>query len=297
MSLYGLFYRLFIIVTGLIPYRALYQIGKLMSWIFYLMPNKHKRISLENLNLVFPELTSKELNKLLRESLFHSSMNILECGMVWGSKKYIKDRQFIEVRNFDLIKNSISQNNGVLLFTPHLGNIEILINYLGSEFETTIPYTKPKNSSLDKVITKSRNDAGVKMVPADASGIRKILSALKEKKLVAIASDQVPKKGNGSFSKFFHKEIYSMTLLPKLQEKTDCKVHLMYCERKKNASGFVIHFKESIDLKHGTQEGIDRMNIEFEKCIMELPGQYAWEYKKFKRTSLQSIYKLSLIHI
>ena len=36
-----------------------------MSWIFYLMPNKHKRISLENLNLVFPELTSKELNKLL----------------------------------------------------------------------------------------------------------------------------------------------------------------------------------------------------------------------------------------
>jgi len=291
MSLYGLFYRLFIIVTGLIPYRALYQIGKLMGWIFYLTPNKHKRISLENLNLVFPELTSKELNKLLRESLFHSSMNILECGMVWGSKKYIKDRQFIEVRNFDLIKDSISQNNGVLLFTPHLGNIEILINYLGSEFETTIPYTKPKNSSLDKVITKSRNDAGVKMVPADARGIRKILSGLKEKKLVAIASDQVPKKGNGSFSKFFHKEIYSMTLLPKLQEKTDCKVHLMYCERKKNASGFVIHFKESIDLKQGTREGVDRMNIEFEKCIMELPGQYAWEYKKFKRTSLQSIYK------
>ena len=291
MSLYGLFYRLFIIVTGLIPYRVLYQIGKLMGWIFYLTPNKHKRISLENLNLVFPELTSKELNKLLRESLFHSSMNILECGMVWGSKKYIKDRQFIEVRNFDLIKDSISQNNGVLLFTPHLGNIEILINYLGSEFETTIPYTKPKNSSLDKVITKSRNDAGVKMVPADARGIRKILSGLKEKKLVAIASDQVPKKGNGSFSKFFHKEIYSMTLLPKLQEKTDCKVHLMYCERKKNASGFVIHFKESIDLKQGTREGVDRMNIEFEKCIMELPGQYAWEYKKFKRTSLQSIYK------
>ena len=291
MSLYGLFYRLFIIVTGLIQYRALYQIGKLMGLIFYLTPNKHKRISLENLNLVFPELTSKELNKLLRESLFHSSMNILECGMVWGSKKYIKDRQFIEVRNFDLIKDSISQNNGVLLFTPHLGNIEILINYLGSEFDTTIPYTKPKNSSLDKIITKSRNDAGVKMAPADARGIRKILSGLKEKKLVAIASDQVPKKGNGSFSKFFHKEIYSMTLLPKLQEKTDCKVHLMYCERKKNASGFVIHFKESIDLKQGTREGVDRMNIEFEKCIMELPGQYAWEYKKFKRTSLQSIYK------
>ena len=291
MSLYGLIYRLFLKATELMPYRALYQMGRLMGLIFYLTPNKHKRISLENLNLVLPDLTRKDLNKLLRESLFHSSMNILESGMVWGSKKYIKDRQFIEVRNFDLLKNSILQNKGVLLFTPHLGNIEILINYLGSEFDTTIPYTKPKNSSLDKIITKSRNDAGVKMVSADASGIRKILSALKEKKLVAIASDQVPKKGNGSFSKFFNNEIYSMTLLPKLQEKTDCMVHLMYCERKRNASGFVIHFQESIDLKQGTQEGVDRMNIEFEKCIMELLGQYSWEYKKFKRTSLKTIYK------
>ena len=291
MSLYGLIYRLFLKATELIPYRALYQMGRLMGLIFYLTPNKHKRISLENLNLVLPDLTRKELNKLLRESLFHSSMNILESGMVWGSKKYIKDRQFIEVRNFDLLKNSILQNKGVLLFTPHLGNIEILINYLGSEFDTTIPYTKPKNSSLDKIITKSRNDAGVKMVPTDASGIRKILSALKEKKLVAIASDQVPKKGNGSFSKFFNNEIYSMTLLPKLQEKTDCMVHLMYCERKRNASGFVIHFQESIDLKQGTQEGVDRMNIEFEKCIMELPEQYSWEYKKFKRSRLKAIYK------
>ena len=182
MSLYELFYRIFLIATELIPYRALYQIGKLMGLIFYLTPNKHKRISLENLNLVFPDLASKELNKLLRESLFHTSMNILESGMVWGSKKYTKDRQFIEVRNFDLIKNSILQNKGVLLFTPHLGNIEILINYLGSEFETTIPYTKLKSSYLDEVITKSRNDSGVKMVPADASGIRKILSALNEKK-------------------------------------------------------------------------------------------------------------------
>ena len=85
MSLYGLFYRIFLIAIELIPYRALYQIGKLMGLIFYLTPNKHKRISLENLNLVFPDLTRKELNKLLKESLFHSSMNILESCLLYTS--------------------------------------------------------------------------------------------------------------------------------------------------------------------------------------------------------------------
>ena len=34
------------------------------------------------------------------------------------------------------------------------------------------------------------------------------------------------------------------------------------------------------------QEGVDIMNKELEKCIMKAPGQYAWEYKKFKHTEL-----------
>ena len=291
MSLYVLFYTLFLKVTGNIPYKVLFSLGKVLAFCVYWIPNKHKRVSLENLYTVFPNSTGNEIHSLLKESLFHSSMNLLESGMVWGDKSYSQNEGFVEVKNFECIKNSMLAEKGVLLFTPHLGNIEILINYLGSELDITIPYTRPKNKYLDNVITKSRNDAGVKMVNTDSGGIRKILSALKSKKLVAIASDQVPKKGAGDFSKFFNNEIYSMTLLPKLQEKTGCKVHLMYCERREKGKGFIVHFKESIDLLSGAQSGIDKMNYEFEKCIMEIPGQYAWEYKKFKRTSLESIYK------
>jgi len=291
MSLYVLFYTFFLKATENIPYKALYFIGKIFAFCMYWIPNKHKRVSLENLSTVFPSRSVKELNCLLKESLFHSSMNLLESGMVWGSKKYIKKKDFIDVKNFEYIERSLSEEKGVLLFTPHLGNIEILINYLGSQLDITIPYTRPKNKYLDKVVTHSRNRAGVKMVNTDSGGIRKILSALKDKKLVAVASDQVPKKGAGGFSRFFNKEIYSMTLLPKLQDKTGCKVHLMYCERKSKGKGFIIHFKESINLATDTQAGIDKMNNEFEKCIMEIPGQYAWEYKKFKRSNLESIYK------
>jgi len=38
------------------------------------------------------------------------------------------------------------------------------------------------------------------------------------------------------------------------------------------------------------QSGVDKMNYEFEKCIMNIPGQYSWEYKKFKRTGSGHIY-------
>ena len=274
-----------------IPYKGLFYIGKVLALLLYTLPNKHRRVSEANLKLVFPHKTSLQINSILRDSLFHSIMNMLEAGLVWGKKDYKKKLGFVDVENFSKIESSLSSDKGVLLFTPHIGNIEIIINFLGQHTDCTIPYTQPKNKDLDNVITNSRNKSGVKMVDINVSGIKDMLSALKNKKLVAVASDQVPKKGAGIISKFFNSEIYSMSLLPKLQQRTGCIAHLMYCERKDNGKGFVIHFDSKIDLSSDIQEGVDKMNNEFEKCIMKLPGQYSWEYKKFKRTELDSIYK------
>jgi lauroyl/myristoyl acyltransferase len=64
----------------------------------------------------------------------------------------------------------------------------------------------------------------------------------------------------------------------------------MYCERKKKGEGFIIHFSKEINLSSELQEGVDKMNNEFEKCIMKIPEQYSWEYKKFKRNNKESIY-------
>ena len=291
MSHYNVLYTLILKSLEAIPYKGLFYIGKVLALLLYTLPNKHRRVSEANLKLVFPHKTSLQINSILKDSLFHSIMNMLEAGLVWGKKDYKKKQGFVDVENFSKIESSLSSDKGVLLFTPHIGNIEIIINFLGQHTDCTIPYTQPKNKDLDNIITNSRNQSGVKMVDINVSGIKDMLSALNNKKLVAVASDQVPKKGAGIISKFFNREIYSMSLLPKLQQRTGCVAHLMYCERKENGRGFVIHFDSKIDLSSDIQEGVDKMNNEFEKCIMKLPGQYSWEYKKFKRTELDSIYK------
>ena len=290
MLRYDVLYILIIKSLEAIPYKGLFYLGKVLALLLYTLPNKHKRVSKANLKLVFPHKTSLQINSILRDSLFHSIMNMLEAGLVWGKKDYKKKLGFVDVENFSKIESSLSSDKGVLLFTPHIGNIEIIINFLGQHTDCTIPYTQPKNKDLDNIITNSRNKSGVKMVDINVSGIKEMLSALKNKKLVAIASDQVPKKGAGIISKFFNSEIYSMSLLPKLQQRTGCVAHLMYCERKEKGKGFVIHFDDKINLSSNIQDGVDKMNNEFEKCIMKLPGQYSWEYKKFKRTELDSIY-------
>ena len=273
-----------------IPYKGLFYLGKILALLLYLLPNKHKRISKANLELVFSDKVPSQINSILKDSLFHSIMNFLETGLVWGKKDYKKNQGFIDVENFSEIESSLSSGKGVLLFTPHIGNIEIIINFLGQHTDCTIPYTPPKNNALEKVVTNSRNSSGVKMVETNLGGIKEMLSALNNKKLVAIASDQVPKRGAGIISTFFNNEVYSMNLLPKLQRRTGCNAHFMYCERKRKGDGFIIHFHNKIDFSSDDKEGVDKMNNEFEKCIMKLPGQYSWEYKKFKRTKKNSIY-------
>ena len=176
------------------------------------------------------------------------------------------------------------------ILKPHLGNIEIIIKFLGKQFNCTIPYSKPNQSYLDEIITLSRERAGVKMVDTDVAGLKELIKSLKEKNMVAIASDQVPKQGFGVASTFFGKEIYSMTLVPKLKKISNCAVHSVYCERREKAQGFNIYFSNEIDLSHDVQEGVDRMNNEFEECIISIPEQYSWEYKKFKRSIHKAIY-------
>ena len=290
LSHLDLLYILIIKSLEVIPYKVLFYTGKVLALLLYLLPNKHKRISRANLELVFSDKAPSQINSVLKDSLFHSIMNFLETGLVWGKKDYKKKQGFVDVKNFSEIESSLSSGNGVLLFTPHIGNIEIIINFLGQHTDCTIPYTPPKNKDLDKVITDSRNSAGVKMVETNVGGIKEMLLALNNKKLVAVASDQVPKRGAGISSTFFNNEVYSMNLLPKLQQRTGCTAHFMYCERKEKGEGFIIHFQNKIDFSSDDKEGADKMNNEFEKCIMRLPGQYAWEYKKFKRTTKVSIY-------
>ena len=286
----ALLVKAFIKFLQFIPYSLLHKFGSLMALFLNLLPNSHKKNTQQNLKLVFPDKSSKDIKTLIKKSLFHSSMNFLESGIVWGSKNTKFENYLVEVFNKEAINKSFDSDRGILLITPHLGNIEIIIKFLGKQFNCTIPYSKPNQSYLDKIITLSRESAGVKMVHPDSAGLKVLIKSLKEKNMVAIASDQVPKKGFGIASTFFGKEIYSMTLVPKLKKVSNCAVHSVYCERRKKAQGFNIYFSDEIDLSHDVQEGVDRMNNEFEECIMTIPEQYSWEYKKFKRSVNKTIY-------
>ena len=101
MSLLDIFFRAFLNFLGSIPYPILYRIGKLLSFLISVFPNKHKNITKVNLGLVFKDKTIGERGELLKKSLFHSSMNFLESGIVWNKKNFKKIEANIDIFNAD----------------------------------------------------------------------------------------------------------------------------------------------------------------------------------------------------
>ena len=248
-------------------------------------------ITTANLRLVFPGLEKKAIKELAISSIKETLKTVFEMGFVWSFLPRKDLSKYVSSQGFEKIKKSLDYNKGLILFAPHLSNIEIILNYTGRQVPCMALYTPSKNKYIDKVMLSARTRMGVTMVEPNLSGIKSILENLNKGGVVIIASDQVPKLEGGILSNFFSIPALTMTLVSKLKMKSKAPCHSIFCTRVPNGKGFKIRFSEEIaGMDLDLQSSVDRMNEELEKCIMNSPEQYSWEYKRYKHSSIEGIY-------
>ena len=284
--------KLFLILFSYFSLTNIHFLGEVSGFLLSVIPNSLRDNTKTNLKLCFPDKTLKEIRILTRKSLKETSKGLLESGKCWVTYPKLDISKLVEVEGKELILRSLEEGRGVILFTPHIGNLEILINFVSNNFKTTIPYTPAKISSLDSIMNNARVLMGANMVRADSGGVKSSLVALKEGHLVMMASDQVPKKSNGIVSNFFGVSALTVSLISALSKKTKSPCHSVTCLRRSRGQGFRIIFSKKINQLNDldVQDGVNLMNRELEKCIMKAPEQYAWEYKRFKHSTFENPY-------
>ena len=284
--------KLFLTLFSYFSLKNIHFFGEISGFLLSIVPNSLKTITKANLKLCFPDKTLKQIRILTRKSLKETSKSLFESGKCWVTYPKLDITKLVAVEGKDLILRSLEEGRGVILFTPHIGNMEILINFIANNFKSTIPYTPAKISALDSVMNSARVLTGANMVKADSGGIRSSLIALKEGNLIMMASDQVPKKSNGIIANFFGVSALTVSLISTLSKKTKSPCHSVTCLRRSRGQGFKIIFSKKINQLNDldVQDGVNLMNRELEKCIMKAPEQYAWEYKRFKHSTFESPY-------
>ena len=283
---------IFLSFLSLISLNNIHLLGEMMGILLSIIPNSAKNNTKVNLQLCFPNMSEQEIKFLTRESLKETSKNLLESGKSWITYPKTGVNNIIKVEGMKLVSESLIQDKGVILFTSHLGNIEILISFLSENFKCTIPYKPAKINAIDDLMKQARSLMGAEMVKADSGGVKSALSALNRGEILIMASDQVPKKSNGIISNFFGIPALSVSLISSLAIRTKSPCHSVSCIRLKKGKGYRIIFSERLDKLNilDLQEGVNLMNAELEECIMKAPEQYAWEYKRFKHSKFENPY-------
>jgi len=216
----GLF-TLFLTLLSLISLKNIHFLGEMMGFLLSILPNSARNNTKINLKLCFPNSSDQEIKVLMRKSLKETSRSLLESGKSWITFPKTGVANLIQVEGMKLVSESLIQEKGAILFTSHLGNIEVLISFLAENFKCTIPYTPAKINAVDELMKQARLLMGAEMVKADSGGVKSALKALNRGEVIIMASDQVPKKKNGIISNFFGTPALSVSLVSSLATRTE----------------------------------------------------------------------------
>ena len=273
-----------IAVIARLPLPLLHLCGYCLGWLFWLIPNKKRRISYTNLNICLGESSRFQRHNLARRSLIHEAQTVLEIPAILSLSKPRLQALVREVVGLEHLQQGMEKGNGAILAVPHLGNWEIVGLFASTLYPITSLY-RPQHRSpqFDAFIREGRQRFGAHLVPTDASGVRSLYKALDNNQLIGILPDQNPGKGTGVFAPFFGKPANTMVLLSRLAQRNRAKVLYCYTERLRWGRGFRLHFVPADDGIYNADkvQSASALNKGLEQCIRQAPGQYWWSYKRF----------------
>ena len=178
--------------------------------------------------------------------------------------------------------------------TPHLGSWEISGLLYAVLRPITFLYRPPKMRSIDEFVQRCRMSTGANLAATDASGVKKLVAALKNGTCIGVLPDQEAIAGSGVFTPYFTTQAYTMTLLPKMAQRRNSPAYLFFLERTGSKPDFRMHtLKLSDDIySKDMTVACTAMNKAVEQLIRINPEQYNWAYKRFNETpGIQELYK------
>lgn len=259
-----------------LPLRVLHAAGAAAGWVAYAASPTYRRHLHENL------AQAGYGDAVVRRGAIASAGRMLaEMPAIWLRPRAEVLSWVARVEGEHLIEEARARGKGIVYLTPHQGCFEIAAQFLAERAPITILYRSPKFGFLEPVMKKGRGQQNVRLAPADLSGVKELLAAIKRHESVGILPDQVPGEGEGEWVEFFGRYAYTMTLAAKLAARPAAECLLVFAERLPKGAGFVLHFERAPAPLEG-EGGVRRLNRGIEALIRRCPEQYLWGYNRYK---------------
>lgn len=268
-------------ILAMLPLPIIHGLGVIIGWVSYWSDEKFSRRIRNNLHNIRFAPNLKAHARLVRLNVSETGKGMIETLAIWTKSERSVLQWVKHCEGWHHVEAALAAKKGIVFLTPHLGCYEITARYYTAKHPMTVLYSPARKSWLSNIMEQGRQRSNTSLAPANLSGVRSLLKALKRGEAVGILPDQVPDLGDGVWATYFGEPAYTMNLVGKLVDATDATVLLAYGERLPWGKGFTIHI-EPLDTGTTAQD----INNAIECLVRKKPEQYLWSYRRFKKPQL-----------
>ncbi|WP_039058044.1 Kdo(2)-lipid IV(A) acyltransferase [Enterobacter sp. Bisph1] len=265
-----------------LPYPLLYRLGCGVGFLAQRLMKRRARIAQRNLELCFPQMSDAQRQQMLTKNFESVGMGLIETGMAWFWSDR-RMRRWMEVIDFDFVRQVQAQGRGILLIGVHFLTLEIGARMFGLNEPGIGVYRPNDNPVIDLLQTWGRMRSNKSMI--DRKDLKGMIRALKAGDVVWYAPDHDYGPRASVFVPFFavdHAASTSGTWM--LARMSQACIVPFVPRRKPGGKGY-----ELIMLEPECSPPLDDaettaawMNKVVERCIMMAPEQYMWLHRRFK---------------
>mgnify|MGYP006173771561 CR=1 FL=1 len=181
------FPRFLLRLAARLPLSLAHAMGSVLGWTLYGMSPTYRRHLRENLAQAgFADA------RVRRQAIAAAGRMLAELPALWFRPHERVVALVKEVEGLDAALAAHAQGRPVVFLTPHMGCFEVAAQYAASRMPITVLYRPPKIGWLEPLMHEGRARPNVRLVPADVSGVRAVLAALKRGESAGFLPDQVP---------------------------------------------------------------------------------------------------------
>jgi KDO2-lipid IV(A) lauroyltransferase len=270
-----------------LPWPVLRVLADGMAGMWRQLDAREARVARRNLELIRPELDAAAREALLVNILRTTTRQAFETLRLWTRPAARNLRDIVEIHGEAHFDAALRAGRGLIVAAPHMGNWELLNQWLAKKTPLAILYRPPDSAIGEAFLRRVRAnvEGEVEQVRAEASGVRTLLKRLQKGGVVGILPDQQPKAGEGEFAPFFGKPALTMTLLGRLANRSGAAVLLCWCQRLpgNGPPKFALHIEAAPGAiaDADPQRAVAALNAGVEAVAQRDFAQYQWTYKRY----------------
>jgi len=259
-----------------LPLPVVHAVGALLGWLVYFASPTYRRNLRENM-----ARAGYHDAAIRRAAISAAGELVAEIPAIWFRPRDALLPLVRQIHGEAYVDAARAAGKGIVFLTAHLGCFEITAQLAGAHMPITVLYRAPKQAFLQPLIDGGRAQHNVRLAPANVSGVRELIAALKRGEAVGILPDQVPSRGEGEWAELFGHPAYTMTLAARLAARADAVTLLAFGERLPRGAGYVVHVWPMPERQADESPG-RWLNRAVEELIRAKPAQYLWGYNRYK---------------